>query len=154
MNKKEVDKMVSLVGDKRIPDEGQVQLNNALGHEFHNRKKYDRAFEHLSKCNNQRREKEYYDPVDNEEIVNLQISTFTPEFIADNANKGDLDDSPILIVGLPRSGSTLLEQILSSHSKVEGTHELRELEQTVRSLPEVRPKGHSLSEQSYSNRSN
>lgn len=137
----EVDSMIALVGDERISEEGNVQLNNALGHEFHNRKEYDRAFEYLDQCNSLRRSQEYYDPVENEELVNMMISTFTPEFIAENADKGDPDDAPILIVGLPRSGSTLLEQILSSHSKVEGTFELRDLAQTTRAVPEFRAKG-------------
>lgn len=138
---KEVDDMVAMEGDDRISEEGQVQLNNALGHEFHNRKEYDRAFEYLDRCNDLRRAQEYYDPVENEELVSMMISTFTPEFISENADSGDPDDSPILIVGLPRSGSTLLEQILSSHSKVEGTFELRDLSKTTRSLPEFRQKG-------------
>ncbi|MDG1858905.1 MAG: tetratricopeptide repeat protein, partial [Emcibacteraceae bacterium] len=138
---KEVDNMVALVDDDRIAGEGQIQLNNALGHEFHNRKEYKRAFEYLNQCNDLRRAQEYYDPVENEELVDMMIETFTPEFIANNTDKGDPDDAPILIVGLPRSGSTLLEQILSSHSKVEGTFELRNLSQTVRSVPEVRAKG-------------
>jgi|FLOH01.1.fsa_nt_gi tetratricopeptide (TPR) repeat protein len=138
---KEVDDMVALVGDERIPEEGQVQLNNALSHEFHNRKEYDRAFEYLDRCNNLRRIQEYYDPVETEELVNTLISTFSPEFISENADKGDPDGAPILIVGLPRSGSTLLEQILSSHSKVDGTFELRDLSKTTRLLPEFRAKG-------------
>lgn len=137
----EVDKMIELEGDERIPELGQVQLNNALGHEFHNRKEYDRAFEYLERCNSLRRIQEYYDPVENEELVSMMISTFNPEFIAENADKGDQDGAPILIVGLPRSGSTLLEQILSSHSEVEGTYELRDLAQTTRLMPEIRAKG-------------
>jgi hypothetical protein len=54
---------------------------------------------------------------------------------------GNPEPAPIFIVGLPRSGSTLIEQILSSHSKVDGTHELRDLALTIRSIPKMRGSG-------------
>ncbi len=133
----EVDDMLALVGDERIPSEGQVQLNNALGLEFDGRKEYDRAFEFIDCGNRLRREREYYDRVMTEEQTDLSIELFTPQFFEDNAGHGHPDPAPILIVGLPRSGSTLLEQILSSHSKVDGTHELFDFENTIRSHPKL-----------------
>jgi tetratricopeptide (TPR) repeat protein len=129
----EVDDMLALVGDERIPPEGQVQLNNALGLEFEGRKKYDRAFEFIDRGNKLRREQEFYDRVENEEMVDRSIEAFTQQFLEDNTGHGDPDPAPIFIVGLPRSGSTLIEQILSSHSMVDGTHELRDLALTIRS---------------------
>ena len=129
----EVDDMLALIGDERIPPDGQVQLNNALGLEFEGRKDYDRAFEHIDRGNRLRRESEFYDRVENEEMVDMAIEIFTRQFFDDNADRGDPDSAPIFIVGLPRSGSTLIEQILSSHSMVDGTHELRDLGMAVRS---------------------
>ncbi len=133
----EVDDMLALVGDKRIPPVGQVQLNNALGLEFDGRKEYDRAFEFIDCGNKLRREQEYYDRVMNEEKTDLSLEVFTPQFFADNAGHGHPDPAPIFIVGLPRSGSTLLEQILSSHSKVDGTHELFDFDKTIRADPDL-----------------
>jgi len=129
----EVDAMLTLVGDERISSEGQVQLNNALGLEFDGRKEYDRAFEFIDRSNSLRREREFYDRVENEERTDLSIEAFTRQFLDDNSGQGDPDSAPIFIVGLPRSGSTLLEQILSSHSQVDGTHELPDLGLTIRS---------------------
>jgi tetratricopeptide (TPR) repeat protein len=129
----EVEAMLALVDDERIPSEGQVQLNNALGLEFEGRKEYDRAFEFIDRCNGLRREQEFYDRVENLERTTLSIEAFTQQFLEDNAGHGDPDTAPIFIVGLPRSGSTLLEQILSSHSKVDGTHELHDLSKIIRS---------------------
>ncbi|MFV1998534.1 MAG: sulfotransferase [Acidiferrobacterales bacterium] len=129
----EVDDMLALVGDERIPPEGQVQLNNALGLEFDGRKEYDRAFEFIDRGNQLRREREWYDPVENKEMIDNLIEVFTQQFLEDNDGHGDPEPAPIFIVGLPRSGSTLIEQILSSHSRVEGTHELRDLSLTIRS---------------------
>ncbi len=129
----EVDDMLALVDDERIPAEGQVQLNNALGLEFEARKEYDRAFEFIDNGNSLRREQEFYDRVENLERTSLSIEAFTQQFLEDNSGNGDPDPAPIFIVGLPRSGSTLLEQILSSHSRVDGTHELHDLSLLIRS---------------------
>ena len=61
--------MLALLGDERIPPEGQVQLNNALGLEFEGRKEYDRAFEFIDRGNILRRGQESYDRVENEEKI-------------------------------------------------------------------------------------
>jgi len=129
----EVDGMLALVGDERIAHEGQVQLNNALGLEFEGRKEYGRAFGFIDRSNILRREKEFYDRAENEELVDMTIKAFSRQFLEDNTGHGDPEPSPIFIVGLPRSGSTLLEQILASHSMVDGTHELRDLALAIRS---------------------
>ena len=133
----EVDDMLALLGDERIPTEGQVQLNNALGLEFEARNDYERAFEFIDRCNVLRREQEFYDRVENEEQTDMAIEAFTKQFLEENAGHGDPDPAPIIIVGLPRSGSTLIEQILSSHSRVDGTHELRDLSVTIRANPKL-----------------
>jgi tetratricopeptide (TPR) repeat protein len=129
----EIDAMLALVGDEHVSSEGQVQLNNALGLEFDGRKEYDRAFEFIDRSNSLRREQEFYDRVENEERTDLSIGAFTQQFLDDKSGHGYPDSAPIFIVGLPRSGSTLLEQILSSHSRVDGTHELPDLGLTIRS---------------------
>ena len=128
----EVDDMLALLGDERVPPEGQVKLNNALGLEFEGRKEYDRSFEFIDRGNKLRREQEFYDRIQNEEKVDLTIDAFSQQFLEDNAGHGDPEPAPIFIVGLPRSGSTLLEQILSSHSMVDGTHELADLDAMIR----------------------
>jgi hypothetical protein len=132
----EVDHMLALLGDERIPLEGQVQLNNALGLEFDGRGEFDRAFEFIDSGNILRRGEEFYDRVENEEKVDLSIDAFSQQLFEDNAGHGDPEQAPIFIVGLPRSGSTLLEQILSSHSRVDGTHELADLGKIIRSNPQ------------------
>jgi tetratricopeptide (TPR) repeat protein len=131
----EVDEMLALLGDERIQPVGQVQLNNALGLEFEARKEYDRAFEFFDRGNILRRGQESYDRVENEEKINLAIKAFTRQFLEDNSGHGEPEQAPIFIIGLPRSGSTLLEQILSSHSMVDGTFELGDLGRTIRSRP-------------------
>jgi len=129
----EVAAMEALLEGGGLPDESRAQLHNALGLEFEGRRDYDRAFGHFVKCNEARRPLETYDPVDTESTYGRLIDMFSPEFIEKNRGVEEQDVTPVLIVGLPRSGSTLIEQILASHSMVDGTHELGDLSRAVQS---------------------
>ena len=123
----EVAAMEALLDTKDLPAESFVQLCNALGLESENKQDYERAFEYFARGNSVRRKSESYDPVETEDLNDRLIELFGVEFLARHADSGDPDGAPIFIVGLPRSGSTLIEQILASHSHVEGTHELSDL---------------------------
>lgn len=129
----ELDAMQALLTREDLSDESRVQINNALGLEFEARKEFDRAFTHFSDCNAVRRKTESYDPVDTESTNDRIVEQFTEEFLA-QAGGPDVHPAPIFVVGLPRSGSTLIEQILASHSQVDGTHELSDLSKVVRGL--------------------
>lgn len=123
----EVGSMESLLERDDLSAESIVQLCNALGLNYEARQDYDRAFEFFERSNTLRRRAERYDPVDTEDLNDRLIDVFNAEFLKQHDGSGDSDGSPIFIVGLPRSGSTLIEQILASHSQVEGTHELIDL---------------------------
>ena len=75
-----------------------------------------------------------YRPEVHEQNTRQQIAVCTPELFARHAGAGAAAADPIFIVGLPRSGSTLIEQILASHSQVEGTHELADVPRIVAGL--------------------
>jgi tetratricopeptide (TPR) repeat protein len=107
--------------------EARVQFSFALGKAYEDRGDYARAFTHFEQGNRTRRPLEEYDPVQTE-VINERIRrVFDEALLARHADAGDPDPAPIFVVGLPRSGSTLIEQILSSHSQVDGTHELPEI---------------------------
>jgi len=134
----EVAAMQSLLEHPHIPDDAQVYLCNALGFHYEAAEDYQQAFSFFERCNVVRRKQEYYDPVETEFLYDRIIDVFDRDFVAREVAGADGEVTPIFIVGLPRSGSTLLEQILASHSLVEGTHELSDLPRVVRSLPGAR----------------
>lgn len=136
----EVKAMEGLLDEGKLDDLGQVQLCNALGLEYEGRRDYDQAFEYFKRCNDRKRKSETYDPVAHQVTIDQLIEIFTEEFCNENQGHGIDDSAAILVVGLPRSGSTLLEQILASHSQVEGTHELADLSRIVASISKNHPK--------------
>lgn len=129
----EVEAMQQLLQGEGLSDESRSQLHNALGLEFEARGEYAAAFESFAACNSIRRKSEFYDPVDTEDTHDRVIELFDSTFLQQAAGE-DVHPTPVFIVGLPRSGSTLIEQILASHSEVDGTHELSDLSKVVRAI--------------------
>ena len=130
----EIAVMVKHVDQERLIDETRVNINFALGKAYEDRGDYSNAFDRYDRGNKLRRPHESYDPVQTETVHDHIIKTITPELLESCAGFGDPRPDPIFIVGLPRSGSTLIEQILASHSMVDGTHELPDLPRVVRTI--------------------
>jgi predicted Zn-dependent protease len=105
----------------------RVQVEFALGTAWEDRREFAKSFEHYARGNSLQRATIYYDPEFVTERVARTRTLFDAQFFADRAEWGSQRTDPIFIVGLPRSGSTLLEQMLASHSQVEGTRELADL---------------------------
>lgn len=117
-----------------LETEQRAQFEFALGKAMEDGAAYDVAFGHYANGNALRRAMLPYAPEDASARVRRTISTYTPSFLQDRADWGAVAADPIFVVGLPRSGSTLIEQILSSHSQVEGTMELPEIISISRAL--------------------
>lgn len=115
-------------------DEDRIHLNFALGKALEDRGEYDAAFAAYARGNAARRKTVPYDAEENTSDKDRRIACLTADFFADRAGQGCQRPDPIFIVGLPRAGSTLLEQILSSHSQVEGTMELPDIITIARRL--------------------
>jgi tetratricopeptide (TPR) repeat protein len=105
-------------------DVDQAHLHFALGRALEQRKEYRAAFEHYEAGNARRRRTVPFDIKVFENKTRRVAESFSAEFFARRSQAGCSDRAPIFVVGLPRSGSTLIEQILASHSSVEGTFEL------------------------------
>ncbi|MGC1548521.1 MAG: sulfotransferase, partial [Rhodanobacter sp.] len=106
----------------------------ALGKAFEDRGDYAESWRYYSQGNALKRDESHYRPEIMEINTRKQIEVCTREFFANRDGCGAPNPDPIFIVGLPRSGSTLIEQILASHSRVEGTHELGEIPRMVLDL--------------------
>ena len=106
----------------------------ALGKALEDRGEYAESFRCYERGNALKHAEIRYQPAIIENNTHWQIKVCTPELFAERRGWGAPDPDPILIVGLPRSGSTLLEQILASHSGVEGTTELPNIQQLVTRL--------------------
>ena len=102
----------------------RIYLCFALGKAFEDRKEYATAFEYYERGNDLKRVQTRYKSDQMEEELQAQASVCTPDLFEKQAGKGCPAPDPIFIVGLPRAGSTLIEQILASHSQVDGTLEL------------------------------
>ena len=106
----------------------------AIGKALEDRQSWAMAFDHYARGNHLRRQQIQYSADDNSRQVARSKALFSEEFFAGRAGFGTPAIDPIFIVGLPRSGSTLIEQILSSHSAVEGTMELPDVISIARIL--------------------
>jgi predicted Zn-dependent protease len=106
----------------------------ALGKALEDRGEYAESFSYYTRGNALKKSECRYRPEFIERNTRLQIEVCTPELFASRRGWGDPSNAPIFIVGLPRAGSTLIEQILASHSRVEGTMELSDIPRLAQSL--------------------
>ncbi len=130
----EIARLEQLQGDPALRVVDRYHLFFALGKALEDQGSYAESFRYYELGNALKRAESRYRPEIIENNTRLQIEVCTAEFFSRHAGSGAPDPDPIFIVGLPRSGSTLIEQILASHSKVEGTQELANIQQLVARL--------------------
>ena len=120
-------------------DEDRFHLHYALGRALEEASEFAASFAHYAQGAKLRRAEISYDGAVVSAQIDATIALFTPAFLAARAGLGCADPAPIFIIGLPRSGSTLIEQMLASHPLVEGTMELPELPNLVREISGAYP---------------
>ncbi len=120
----------------------RVYLNFALGKAYEDLGNYGTSFSYYAQGNELKRAQSRYDADRMAEEFAAQQAICTQELFEQHAGSGDPAPDPIFIVGLPRAGSTLLEQILSSHSQVDGTLELPNILSLSQQLRRRPPSGH------------
>src|SRR6185312_5943527 len=121
-------------GDLRV--EARVQFFFSLGKAYEDQKQFAQAFEAYQKGNALWRSTVEYDADKTHAFVEACKGYIDREFFAERKGWGCPARDPIFVVGLPRAGSTLLEQIMSSHSQIEGTMELPNITSLARHLNE------------------
>ncbi len=132
----EIAGMEERVGNNALPIDCQVHFAFSLGKAYEDKADYAAAFRYYELANRRHRETIAYDPVQTEVAHEKIRKAFSLEFFEHQAQMGTgcRDPDPIFILGLPRSGSTLLEQILASHSLVDGTSELPDISMIAQSV--------------------
>lgn len=135
----ELDAMKAMLARQDLAAEDRMHFHYALGKAQEDAAAYAASFEHYAAGAKLRREALSYDAEALGAATRRVRDVVTRDFLAARKDWGAAAPDPIFIVGLPRAGSTLIEQILSSHSQVEGTMELPELRMIAQSLG-VEPK--------------
>ena len=120
----EVDAMERQLEEGNLGDVSEVHFRFALGKAWEDRGDIDKAWHYYDSGNRRQRPLVTHSPLDMEKRHKEIIAIFDRDFLVQHEGHGHDAPDPILIVGLPRAGSTLIEQILASHSQVEGTSEL------------------------------
>jgi tetratricopeptide (TPR) repeat protein len=117
-----------------LADEDRLHFEFALGKALEDSAAYEDSFRHYAAGNALRRSQHGYDPEENSQFVRRSQELLTGQLFAERAGAGAQARDPIFVVGLPRAGSTLIEQMLASHPLVEGTMELPQLPRIAREL--------------------
>ncbi len=123
----EVARMGALEARNDLQDMDRVYLGFALGKALEDKGEHEASWRAYARGNAVRRSLGRWRPEAAEAYAARLKQVFTAEVFAERADWGADDPAPIFVLGLPRSGSTLIEQILASHSQVEGTQELTEI---------------------------
>ena len=138
----EVAAMKEQLTRSELAENADIHFRFALGKACEDAGDYDTAWHYYHTGNQRQRRRVFHDPVTMEVQHEDIVEVFSREFLAERAGVGHESAAPIFIVGLPRSGSTLIEQILASHSQVEGTAELPTLNRIAAHLGRYRPGRH------------
>ncbi len=117
-----VEKIINI---PELPDEDAMYCHFALGNFMDSGKMYDQAFGHYLKANERHRKTLTYRADENTEYADRLIRVFSKDFFDVRQNFGSSSQVPVFVVGMPRSGTTLVEQIISSHSAIHGAGEIR-----------------------------
>jgi predicted Zn-dependent protease len=130
----EISAMRAQLARTDLDEEDRYHLDFALAKALEDAGAYEESFAHYAAANALRRKKLNYDADETSRTVARMKALFTPQFLRERRGSGGDARDPIFVVGLPRSGSTLIEQILASHSQVEGTMELPDIMAIARKL--------------------
>jgi tetratricopeptide (TPR) repeat protein len=114
----------SMFNEHKVADDDPADFHFALGKAYDDLGDYEKAIQHFDQGNRLKHRGTSFNQAAHALVVDRLIARFTPDYFSRNAAPGSNWEVPILIVGMPRSGTTLVEQILSSHPEVAAGGEL------------------------------
>ena len=132
----EIAVMEKALADLPLDDRNAIGLRYALGKVCDDIGEHERAFALFSEGSAMKRKRVNYNEAGILRLFDRIRHVFSPEFVAEKSGLGDAEARPVFIVGMPRSGSTLIEQILASHPAVQGLGEVKHLHNAILSLDE------------------
>ncbi len=128
-------RIVTVIDSSALGAEQRAGLQFTLGKLYDALGRHDAAFQTYASANAFRHARVHYDADGQARYIDALIATFDSAYFARNASLGELSDAPVFIIGMPRSGTTLVEQILASHPAVFGAGELTFFPEQVARLP-------------------
>jgi tetratricopeptide (TPR) repeat protein len=135
----ELEAMEALYNKAGISAEDRMNLGFGLGKAFEDLEQYDKAFSYFKQANKKKRSLTPYSMSEDVKFFDRLKTTFDAKFFEQRRDLGAKDDSPIFILGMPRSGTSLVEQILSRHPQVYGAGELADLQIVCKGAVEAFP---------------
>jgi len=126
--------MESLLSTQGIPDEDGIRLAFGLGKAYEDLGDFDKSMEFVIKAAGLKRKSYDYSISESQEQFDKIKEVFSPDFFSNHRDSGDPDRTPVFILGMPRSGTSLVEQILASHPDVYGAGELNDLVKVFESI--------------------
>ena len=141
LSDEQIEDLRTLAENPKLTDEASGRLHYALAQVYDKKGSYDEAFEHCRTANElkkvwQAKRAPTFDPAAHARRLDQQIAVVTPAYIERVRSFGTDSELPVFIVGMPRSGTSLTEQILASHPQVFGAGELSEIDGCAATFPE------------------
>ncbi len=138
----DISRMTNLLAVDRLPPKMRTTLHFALANAYERRGDAQQAFVHYRKGNERRRDAlavtgDGFDADADERLVSRIVAAFDGAFFAAPQSFGDSSALPVFIVGMPRSGTTLVEQVIASHPRAHGAGELTDITQLTKRLPDI-----------------
>lgn len=129
---KHIEQMESVLRDANLPPERNIFLHYALGKEYEDLQQWDKAFDHFRQAGDAAYGISNYDVVTDIAIIDKVIETCGASWLNERNSSSNEEKTPLFIVGLPRTGTTLTERIIGSHSKVQSVGETEFIQMVMR----------------------
>ncbi|MEQ8665540.1 MAG: sulfotransferase [Rhodospirillales bacterium] len=126
--------MTDIFESGKLTADGRGEIAFGLGKAYEDTEQYDKAFEYYAEANRMKRLGMTFDSAFETRLIDELVEAYQPDLFEKNRDSGRPDGTPIFILGMPRSGTTLIEQILSSHPDVFGAGELNTLNEITHAL--------------------
>ncbi len=133
-------RMEKMVNDPRLTTEQHCSMHFSLGKVYDDMGDYEKAFHHFQKGNELDTRDKPFDPRQHKFAIDRMIATFNQEFFPGRKGFGSESTLPVFVLGMPRSGTTLVEQTLASHPNIFGAGELNNIGQLISALPQIQGK--------------